>query len=100
MKNLIIATFPAAEGKAEQLAAALAAALPDTRAFDGCIRIDVYQEKGTSTCTIVEDWESFDHYDRYLEWRVEGGLMTTLDELLENGSSGFRVQKFQARNDL
>ena len=74
MQNLIIATFPAAEGKFDQLQAALIAALPETRAFDGCRSLDVYQEQGSQTFTIVEDWESIDHYDRYLQWRMQGGL--------------------------
>ena len=100
MKNLIIATFPAAKGKFDQLQAALTSALPETRSFDGCRSLDVYQEQGTETFTIVEDWESFGHYDRYLQWRMQGGLAGLLDELLEGGVSGFRVQKFQARPDI
>ena len=100
MQNLIIATFPAAEGKFDQLQAALIAALPETRAFDGCRSLDVYQEQGSQTFTIVEDWESFDHYDRYLQWRMQGGLAKLLDELLDGGASGFKVQKFQARADI
>jgi len=100
MKNLVIATFPVAEGKCEQLQAALIAALPDTRAFDGCISLDVYQELGTKSFTLVEDWESFEHYERYLVWRMEGGLAETLDSLLDGGAQSFRVQRFQARPDI
>ena len=100
VRNLVIATFPAREGKFEQLKAALIAALPDTRAFEGCISLDVYQEQGTQAFTIVEDWESFDHYDRYLSWRMDGGLAELLEELLEGGVSGFRVQKFDAQRDI
>lgn len=100
MKNLVIATFPAAEGKFEQLRAALVEALPATRAFDGCLGLDVYQEEGTETFTLVEDWESLDHYDRYLEWRMQTGLPQLLDELLDGGAGAFRVQKFRARADI
>jgi quinol monooxygenase YgiN len=101
MKNLIIATFIAAEGKFETLTELLKASLPDTRAFDGCIELDVYQEEGTNTFTIVEDWSSFEHYDKYLAWRAEGGLAELLEDLLEGGyPAGFKVQKFVARTEL
>ena len=101
MKNLIIATFIAAEGKFETLAEVLKASLPDTRAFDGCIELDVYQEEGTNTFTIVEDWSSLEHYDKYLAWRVEGGLSELLEDLLEGGyPAGFKVQKFVARSEF
>jgi len=101
MNNLIIATFAAAEGKFESLAQVLKEALPDTRAFDGCIELDVYQEQGTNTFTLVEDWASFEHYDRYLAWRMEGGMAAMLEDLLEGGfPAGFKVQKFLARKEL
>jgi len=101
MKNLIIATFIAAEGKLETLAGVLKESLPDTRAFDGCIELNVYQEDGTNTFTIVEDWSSFEHYDKYLAWRTEGGLAELLEGLLEDGfPAGFKVQKFVARREL
>lgn len=75
--------------------------LPDTRAFDGCIELDVYQEEGTNIFTIVEDWSSFEHYDKYLAWRTEGGMAELLEDLLEGGfPAGFKVQKFLARNDV
>ena len=100
MENLVIATFPAARGKFEELRATLAEALPETRAFDGCIRLEVYQEEGTETFTVVEDWESFDHYDRYRQWRQQTGMTQLLDGLLAGGIGGFRIQKFRARPDI
>jgi len=102
MKNLIIVEFPAAEGKFDELEAVLKAALLETGAFEGCRSLEVYQERGTETFTLVEDWESFDHYDRYLQWRSEGALAKLLDELLEGGLSAqpARIQRFQARPDV
>jgi len=101
MKNLIIATFVAADGEFQALCDALKASLPDTRAFDGCIELNVYHEAGTNTLTVVEDWESFEHYDKYLAWRTSEGMGDTLEGLLEGGfPAGFRVQKFLAKADL
>lgn len=66
MKTLTIAEFPAKNGKLEELEETLRAALPDTRAFDGCISIQTYLHPETSTFTLIEDWESPQHYQRYL----------------------------------
>jgi len=95
---MIIATLPAAPGTLNALSAALQAALPETRAFDGCLNIDVYQEEGTET--LIEDWESPDHYDRYLNRQLEDGMSDLLDGLLDGGMEGLKVQKFQLRADI
>jgi len=102
MKNLIIVEFPAAAGKFGELEAALKVALPETRVFEGCRSVDVYHEPGTETFTLVEDWKSFDHYDRYLQWRSEGELPQLLDRLLEGGLSAqlAGIRRFQARPDI
>ena len=93
MKNLVIATFTAAEGKLPQLKSTLRERLKDTRAFDGCIRVQVYHERGTNTLTLVQDWESHEHYDRYSQWRREGNA-EDLISLLEPGPEAFSSRKF------
>lgn len=98
MKTLVIAEFPAKNGKLGELEAALRAALPDTRAFDGCISIQTYLHQETGTFTLIEDWESPQHYMRYLAWRMENGLGELLEELLEDGVEGFRPRTFVATN--
>jgi len=102
MKNLIIVSFPAAKGKYRELETLLMSILPETRAFEGCRSLEVYQEKGSDIFTLIEDWETFDHYDRYLQWREDGGLPKVLDELLEGGVSAqpARIHKFKAKSDI
>ena len=102
MKNLVIATFVAAEGELETLAEVLRTEiLPDTRAFDGCIELHVYQEEGTDSLTLVEDWVSLEHYDRYLAWRAEQGSFALVENLVEGGvEAGVRLQRFLARKDI
>ena len=102
MRNLIIVKFPAAKGKFKQLEALLVSVLPETRAFEGCRSLEVFQEQGTETFTLIEDWESFDHYERYLQWRRKGDLPQRLDEVLEGGlrAQDARIQRFQARPDI
>ena len=53
-------------------------ALPDTRAFDGCISVETYAEQDGSSILLVEEWESKAHQEAYLEWRVSTGLIDAL----------------------
>ena len=56
MKNLVIVSFPAKEGMMEELKETMKAALPDTRAFEGCISVDTYIEDATNTIHLIEDF--------------------------------------------
>ena len=60
-------------------------ALVETRAFDGCNAIDVYFEEKTSTFTLVEDWQTLEHYEKYLQWRIDGGIAELLNPILDGG---------------
>tara|TARA_B100000941_G_C28403460_1_gene499395 strand:- start:587 stop:892 length:306 start_codon:yes stop_codon:yes gene_type:complete len=91
MKNLVIVSFPAKAENLEELKESMRAALPDTRSFDGCLSVDTYVEKSTNTIHLIEDWESLDHQAKYLNWRIETGLLDALDPLLEGGSSAINV---------
>ena len=91
MKNLVIVSFPAKEGKLENLKETLKAALPDTRSFDGCISVVTYIEDASNTIHLIEDWETLEHQAKYLNWRVETGLLDILEPLLEGGASGLKA---------
>ena len=100
MKNLVIVSFPAKEGMLENLKQSMKEALPDTRNFDGCISVDTYIEDSTNTIHLIEDWESLEHQSKYLNWRVETGLFTALDPILDGGAQSIKVvlcgQKYSA----
>tara|TARA_B100000965_G_scaffold148079_1_gene123365 strand:+ start:560 stop:865 length:306 start_codon:yes stop_codon:yes gene_type:complete len=91
MKNLVIVSFPAKEGMMDNLKETLKVALPETRSFDGCISVDTYIEESTDTIHLIEDWESLDHQAKYLNWRVETGLLDVLEPLLKNGASSLKA---------
>ena len=78
MKNLVIVGFPAKKEKFEELKKTLKVALVDTRAFEGCISIDTYEDISTNTIFLIEDWESFDNHANYANWRAETGLADIL----------------------
>lgn len=98
MKNLVIAEFPALKDKVPEVEAAFKDILGDTRAFDGCISLDVYFEEATSIFTLIMDWESFDQYDKYLAWRLGAGGGELFDPLLDGGIDAFNVRKFQSKD--
>ena len=91
MKNLVIVSFPAKEGMLENLKETLKVALPDTRSFDGCISVHTYIEDSNSTVHLIEDWESLDHQSKYLNWRIETGLLDILEPLLVGGAAGLKA---------
>ena len=91
MENLVIVSFPAKAETLNSLKEALKSALPDTRAFDGCIYVDTYIEHSTNTIHLIEDWKTLEHQQKYLEWRVQTGLLDMLDPLLYGGAANLKV---------
>ena len=85
MEYLVLADYKTKQGMANDMAAIFKEALVETRAFEGCNAIDVYFEEKTSTFTLVEDWKSLEHYEIYLQWRIDGGSADLLDRVLEGG---------------
>jgi quinol monooxygenase YgiN len=50
-----------------------------TRQYDGCI--DVYMTRShddANTLLLVEQWQTRPHYERYLAWRAETGVVEKL----------------------
>lgn len=93
MSATVIAEFPAAEGKFAALCDTMRAALPDTRSFDGCEQVTTLIDGEHETLMLVERWASHDHYDRYLAWRLENGLVELLEPLIRGGAGGFVARK-------
>jgi quinol monooxygenase YgiN len=85
MTELVVLNFKAAEGNFDALATMFSAVLGDTRAYDGCIKVDVYEDRGSSTITLVEEWETLAHQEKYLEWRIETGIQEATKDILEGG---------------
>ena len=57
--------------------------LPDTRAYDGCLSVDVYQDQDNpGYICLVEDWESKVHQQRYQAWRDESGIAEVVGPFL------------------
>ncbi len=96
MDDRVIAEFPVKAGKRAEFEATLRGALPDTRGFDGCREITTFHDAETDRFVLIEEWDSFEHYDRYLAWRMENGLAALLEPLLEGGAAALRITKLRA----
>jgi quinol monooxygenase YgiN len=57
--------------------------LPDTRKYAGCKDVHFFFNQEDPTIAVaVEHWETKGHYENYLAWRTEQGVMAKLGELL------------------
>ena len=100
MKNLVIVGFPAKKEKFEELKKTLKVALVDTRAFEGCISIDTYEDISTNTIFLIEDWESLDNHANYANWRAETGLADILEPLLGGGAASLKIIRCGEKLDI
>lgn len=76
MSCQVILTFEAKADCVEKAREWLKRVLPDTRSFDGCITLHVIQNQDKPTeILIIEQWDSRRHYEKYLAWRTETGIM-------------------------
>lgn len=67
----------------DQARKALGGILNETRAFDGCLRVEVLiDESDPSHWTMVEDWASAEHSAAYSAWRAGEGKTVGLGPFL------------------
>jgi len=60
--------------RADEVIQAFAAALPATRAFDGCLEVSVQQDQDDpGHIVLVERWASREHHKAYMAWRTGEG---------------------------
>ncbi len=62
--------------------------LPDTRAYDGCIAVEVTEnQEQAGNLVLVETWETRAKYEKYLGWRAETGALEQLGAMCEGAPS-------------
>jgi quinol monooxygenase YgiN len=85
------------EALEQGLHAELASILKDTRAFDGCLGVDVLIDSADPTHYVaVERWESEEHDAAYRAWRAGDG-QTNLASFLAAPPT---LTKFTAADDI
>ena len=83
MTVLVTLKFPVQPAKLEDFLVVLKEALKETRVYSGCETVQTFVERGTSAVFLVETWESAEHQQNYMGWRIETGLIDTLDPYLD-----------------
>ncbi|MGE0487474.1 MAG: putative quinol monooxygenase [Gammaproteobacteria bacterium] len=74
----------------DKLRARFVELLPATRNFEGCIYLYIVKDQDQpDRILIIELWESRAHYEKYLAWRTETGVMDELATMMENPSWRF-----------
>jgi hypothetical protein len=76
--------------------------LGDTRAFKGCIKVDVFADDTSKTYTLIEEWESFAAYDSYMKWRTEQADVRARDLLdgVKTYEWGTKTDIYGQRNEM
>lgn len=83
MTVLVTLKFPVQPAKLEDFLVLLKEALKETRVYNGCETVQTFVERGTSAVFLVETWESAEHQQNYMGWRIETGLIDALDPYLD-----------------
>ena len=83
MTATVILRAQAKPDKLDELKTFIAKCLPETRSYKGCINIDIFEE----TCQkgnfiFYENWDSFESYEVYLEYRTKQGVMDEIGSML------------------
>ncbi len=75
--------------------------LPDTRRYEGCQGITVYEHEDGRVFVQVQHWDSKEHYQKYLAWRVESSVSSAfLSRRLSQAGLGASLQKRRNRSNL
>ncbi|NCW54638.1 MAG: antibiotic biosynthesis monooxygenase [Rhodobacteraceae bacterium] len=78
MSIMVSVEFSLQEGKQKEFLNILGNVLPDTRAYDGCIKVETYAEDNGSSIILIEEWETKEHQQAYFQWRVDTGMVNAI----------------------
>ena len=101
MTALVVKNFKAAAGKFDALGDFFKDVLGDTRAFVGCIKVDVYADESAASQTLVEEWVTLADHDKYVSCRTDQGDLDETGDLLDGGiENGLLVYEWGAKTDI
>jgi quinol monooxygenase YgiN len=83
MTVTVLLQLKAKPGEGSNLADAMDALLPDTRAYQGCLGADLMQGlDDRDDITLIERWEQRQDHEAYSAWRNEQGSLAAIAPLL------------------
>ncbi len=76
MATLVLVELKAKPELRNKLMSVLETLLPETRDYDGCIKLDCHvNQSDDCDVVLIELWESAAHHKKYVAWRTEAGGM-------------------------
>ncbi len=79
----VILEVKAKPGTGDELVAFFGSIMPETRAYEGCTRVDTLQNSDDAdSVMVVEEWDSREQYEKYLAWQRERGTSDRLKQHL------------------
>lgn len=97
MSVLVNLEIPVKKERIEDFFDYLRDILVDTRAYEGCIRLDTYHEMENSKVLLIEEWEKIENQESYMQWRNETGLVEALTEFLDGE---LIIKKYYPKRDV
>ena len=83
MSVIVIANLSVKEESVEAFKKYLKEILPDTRSFEGCQGVQLYESQESPTKMMIHSkWTSEDAQKKYMEWRIENGSLEKLMPML------------------
>ena len=97
MSVLVNLEIPVKKERIEDFFNYLRDILVDTRAYEGCIRLETYHEMENSKVLLIEEWEKIENQESYMQWRTETGLVEALTEFLDGE---LIIKKYYPKRDV
>ena len=83
MSVIVLVNLNVKEESVDELKKYFKEILPDTRSFEGCQGVQLYQSKESPTkMTIHAKWESEEAQKKYMSWRMDTGALDKLIPML------------------
>ena len=83
MSVIVLVSLDVKEESSEELKKYFKEILPDTRSFEGCQGVQLYESKESPTkMTIHAKWVSEEAQKKYMSWRIDSGALDKLIPML------------------
>ena len=83
MSVIVLINLDVKEESIDELKKYFKEILPDTRSFEGCQGVQLYQSKETPTkMTIHAKWDSEEAQKKYMSWRIDTGALDKVMPML------------------
>ena len=93
-KNLVFIQIAVKKGKKDEIIELLKSerGIPTTVSYDGAIRYEMAFNDETNTVHLVGEWENYEKYGEYLNWRMtEDDFISQMVPLMVGGANGLTV---------